>query len=235
MGAIVEIADLHFAYRRRVVFEGINIELCRGVNFIAGINGAGKTTLCRLMLGDLRPRRGTIATPGGRTGYLPQTFGYPPRFTVAEFVTHFAWLHGVPRNVRASRVHEALDVVGLADRADDKMGALSGGMLRRAGIAQALVHQPELVLLDEPTVGLDPRQRVELRALLQQLGNTTTLAVSTHLLEDVAVIGGHVVVLHDGTVRFSGTATEMAAHAADGAGSLDQAFLTLTAREEKVA
>jgi ABC-2 type transport system ATP-binding protein len=235
MGAIVQITDLHFAYHRRAVFEGIDIELCRGVNFIAGINGAGKTTLCRLMLGDLRPRRGAIVTPGGRTGYLPQTFGYPPRFTVAEFVTHFAWLHGVPRNVRANRVHEALDMVGLADRSDDRMGALSGGMLRRAGIAQALVHQPELVLLDEPTVGLDPRQRVDLRGLLQQLGDTTTLVVSTHLLEDVAAIGGHVVVLHDGTVRFSGTSTEMAAHATDGSGSLDQAFLTLTATEEKVA
>ncbi len=235
MGTIVEIKDLHFGYRRRAVFEGINIELSLGVNFIAGINGAGKTTLCRLMLGDLRPLRGTIGAPGGSTGYLPQAFGYPPRFTVAEFVTHFAWLHGVPRKLRASRVQEALNLVGLAQRAEERMGALSGGMLRRAGIAQALVHQPQLVLLDEPTVGLDPRQRVDLRSLLTQLGATTTLVVSTHLLEDVAAIGGHVVVLHEGTVRFSGSATEMAAHAEDGSGSLDKAFLTLTATEEKVA
>ncbi|MGW2292635.1 ATP-binding cassette domain-containing protein [Streptomyces phaeochromogenes] len=219
-------SGLDFGFRKRPLFEGVSLELDPGVNFIVGANGAGKTTLFRLILGDLKPRKGSIYIPSGKVGYLPQSFGHPPRFTVEEFVTHFAWLHGVPRKDRPRAVQDAITAVGLEARAGDRMGHLSGGMLRRAGIAQALVHRPVLVLLDEPTTGLDPRQRADLRNLLVQLGESTTLVVNTHLLEDVAAIGGHIVVLDAGTIRFTGSISDLAEHG--GSGSLDQAFLALT-------
>jgi ABC-2 type transport system ATP-binding protein len=236
--AAVRVRGIQFAYGRRRLFDGLDVAVPRGLTFVVGLNGAGKTTLFRLLLGDLRPQWGNIETsgltgPDMRTaiGYLPQSFGFPPRYTVAEFVAHFAWLHGVARRQRSAAVMEAMERVGLAEHARDRMGTLSGGMLRRAGIAQALVHQPPLVLLDEPTAGLDPRQRLDLRGLFGNLAEAVTLVVSTHLLEDVAAVGGNVVVLHEGSLRFVGSVSEMAAYAVDESGHgsvLDRAFLALT-------
>ncbi|MGC5033811.1 ATP-binding cassette domain-containing protein [Micromonospora sp. DT229] len=216
----------------------MSVQFPAGLTFLVGVNGAGKTTLFRLLLGDLKPHHGQVLVPAsagrGRLGYLPQAFGFPPRLTVAEFVAHFAWLQGVPRRQRPARVREALERVNLADRAGDRMGTLSGGMLRRAGIAQALVHRPELLLLDEPTVGLDPKQRVDLRGLFTDLAAQTTVVVSTHLLEDVAAVGGHAVLLDEGEVRFAGSVADLTeiGDRAEGQGSpLDRAFLTLTTKE----
>jgi ABC-2 type transport system ATP-binding protein len=223
---------VHFGYRGRRVFEGISAELTPGMNFVAGLNGAGKTTLFRLILGELRPQHGAISNASrGQIGYLPQAFGYPPRFTLRQFVEHFAWLHRVPARQRAPRAETALDRVGLTERSGDRMGTLSGGMLRRAGIAQALVHDPQILLLDEPTAGLDPRQQLELRALLPELAASMTVVVGTHLLDDVSAIGGRVILLADGTARFSGDATDLSQLASDGSGSLHRAFLDLTAAE----
>jgi ABC-2 type transport system ATP-binding protein len=240
----VRLRGVEFGFGRTDLFTGLDLALPRGLTFLVGVNGAGKTTLFRLMLGDLRPSRGTIEIPGlagtpvrSAIGYLPQSFGFPPRFTVTDFVAHLAWLRGVDRRRRPALVRAAIARVGLTERAGDRMGTLSGGMLRRAGIAQALVHEPPLVLLDEPTVGLDPRQRMDLRDVFRTLATTVTLVVSTHLLEDVAALGGHVAVLHEGRLRFTGSVDEMAAHAGDdqgGGSTLDRAFLALTATEEAV-
>lgn len=237
---VVRIRELTFGYRTRTVFRDFNLDLRAGMNFVVGLNGAGKTTLFRLLLGDLTGRRGTVevhgtveatGTPGSTRpagiGYLPQSFGFPPRFTVTEFVMHFAWLRGVARGSRREYARTAIERVGLTGHAQDRMGTLSGGMLRRAGIAQAIVHQPKLVLLDEPTVGLDPRQRVGLRTLFTTMATDTTLVVSTHLLEDVAAVGGNVSVLDEGELRFTGPVADMARLGSDEPG-LDAAFLALT-------
>lgn len=230
-GPVVRIRGLTFGYRARTtVLADFDLDFHAGMNFVVGVNGAGKTTLFRLLLGDLTGRQGTIevaGTTGGARpagiGYLPQAFGFPPRFTVTEFVTHFAWLRGVARGLRAEYARQAIAHVELTGHAHDRMGTLSGGMLRRAGIAQAIVHRPRLVLLDEPTAGLDPRQRVGLRSLFTTLAADTTLVVSTHLLEDVAAVGGYVSMLHDGQLRYTGPVADLA----DGSG-LDSAFLAMT-------
>lgn len=233
-GVSIRLRRLAFSFRNRAVFNALDLDISGGLTFVVGVNGAGKTTLFRLILGDLKARHGEITLPDAvarhqRFGYLPQAFGFPPRFTVTEFVAHLAWLRGVRSSERRELVREALARTGLDARRDDRMGSLSGGMLRRAGVAQALVHRPKLVLLDEPTVGLDPRQRMDLRKLVGELAAGITMIISTNMLEDVAVVGGNVVVLHEGVVRFTGTAEQMATMAGSGSGSdLDRAFLALT-------
>jgi ABC-2 type transport system ATP-binding protein len=196
---------------RRMAVDGLDLSLGTGVHGLLGPNGAGKTTLIRSLATVLRPAGGTLellgTSLGGATdlrelrrriGYLPQDFGYYKRFTVREFVEYMAWLKEVPRRDIPAAVQRAVERVGLADRADDRMRTLSGGMVRRAGIAQAIVNDPRILLLDEPTVGLDPAQRLRFRELLQELGTDTCVLVSTHLVEDVAAACTAVVLLAAG-------------------------------------
>ncbi|MBD0671466.1 ATP-binding cassette domain-containing protein [Streptomyces sp. CBMA156] len=202
--------------RRRAV-DGIDLDLGTGVHGLLGPNGAGKTTLIRTLATVLTPHGGELELLGGarrgrgelralrrRLGYLPQAFGHYRRFTVREFVEYMAWLKEVPGHRAADAVQHAIDRVDLTGRADDRMGSLSGGMLRRAGIAQAIVNDPDILLLDEPTVGLDPAQRMEFRALLRGIGEQSCVLVSTHLVEDVAAACTSVVLIDEGGTVFAG-------------------------------
>ncbi|MFG2988188.1 ATP-binding cassette domain-containing protein [Streptomyces sp. NPDC048257] len=210
--------------RNRMAVDGLDLSLGTGVHGLLGPNGAGKTTLIRALATVLRPAAGELEllgeSTGGlgehralrrRIGYLPQEFGYYKRFTVREFVEYMAWLKEVPAADIPAAVQRAVERVGLADRADERMKALSGGMVRRAGIAQAVVNDPAILLLDEPTVGLDPAQRLRLRELLQELGMDTCVVVSTHLVEDVAAACTDVVLFAEGRLVFQGTPGELAA------------------------
>ncbi|MFC4080411.1 ABC transporter ATP-binding protein, partial [Amycolatopsis samaneae] len=201
---------------RRMAVDGLDLALGTGVHGLLGPNGAGKTTLIRALATVLRPAEGSLDLLGlpatgnprevrRKLGYLPQDFGFYPRFTVREFVTYLAWLKEMSKVDIPAAVQRAIEKVGLADRADDRMKTLSGGMLRRAGIAQAIVNSPELVLLDEPTVGLDPAQRVEFRGLLRELGEHSCVVVSTHLVEDVAAACTDVVLIASGRLVWQGT------------------------------
>ena len=151
---------------------------------------------------------------------MPQLFGFYPRFTVREFVEYMAWLKEMPARDIPAAVQRAIDRVDLADRADDRMRTLSGGMVRRVGLAQAIVNDPELLLLDEPTAGLDPEQRMAFRALLRQLGADTCVVVSTHLVEDVAAACTGVVLMDEARIVFRGGLAELeaAGNAGDDAG-----------------
>ncbi len=203
--------------------DGVSLQFGPGVLGLLGPNGAGKTTLLRMLATVLPPSSGQIRLldrdPRNaaqrrevrrRLGYLPQNLGYYPAFTVTEFVEYFALLKDVP----ASRVHKAVAVaverVDLGAKAKARLRTLSGGMLRRVGIAQAIVNDPELLLLDEPTAGLDPEQRVGFRALLRDLGQAATVVVSTHLVEDVGAACSEVAVLDAGHIVFRGTPAELA-------------------------
>ncbi|MEU8517627.1 ATP-binding cassette domain-containing protein [Kitasatospora sp. NPDC048722] len=212
------------AGRRKLAVDGLDLALGTGTHGLLGPNGAGKTTLIRALATVLRPAAGSLellGTPVGalgdhralrrRIGYLPQEFGYYKRFTVREFVEYMAWLKEVPKADIPGAVQRAVERVGLADRADHRMKTLSGGMVRRAGIAQAIVNDPAVLLLDEPTVGLDPAQRLRLRELLQELGREACVIVSTHLVEDVAAACSDVVLFADGRLVFQGTPEALAA------------------------
>jgi ABC-type multidrug transport system ATPase subunit len=208
---------------RRLAVDGLDLRLGRGVHGLLGPNGAGKTTLIRSLATVLRPASGTLElfgrsvagqvdlrAPRRSLGYLPQDFGYYKRFTVREFVEYVAWLKEMPKRDIPGAVQRAVERVGLADRADDRLKTLSGGMVRRAGIAQAIVNDPELLLLDEPTAGLDPGQRVRFRELVQELGADSCVVVSTHLVEDVAAACSDVVLIAGGKLVFQGTPAQLA-------------------------
>jgi ABC-2 type transport system ATP-binding protein len=219
----VEVEGLVLSYGARRALDGLDLELGAGVHGLLGPNGAGKTTLIRVLATVARPHSGSVRLLGHdltnqatlrevrrRIGYLPQSFGYYPRFTVREFVEYFAWLKEVRASSVPAAVDRALERVDLLDRADDRMKSLSGGMIRRVGIAQALVNSPDVLLLDEPTTGLDPEQRVSFRELIRQVGVDACVLVSTHLVEDVATACRAVTVMWSGRAVFAGTPEELA-------------------------
>ena len=223
----VEVRGLVRTFRRTRAVAGVDLSIGPGVFGLLGPNGAGKTTLLRTLATVSRPDSGAVTLLGRdpadhrqrreirrRLGYLPQTLSYYPAFTVDEFVEYFALLKEMPREQVPGAVARAIDRVGLAGRARSRLRTLSGGMLRRAGIAQAIVNDPQLLLLDEPTAGLDPEQRVEFRALLREIGTKSTVVVSTHLVEDVGAACTQVALMLAGRVVFTGTPGELVARGA---------------------
>jgi ABC-2 type transport system ATP-binding protein len=224
----VDITDLTRRFGRNQAVAGVTLQAGPGVFGLLGPNGAGKTSLLRMMATVIPPSSGSMRLldrdPGSfdsrreirrRLGYLPQSLGYYPSFTVAEFVEYFALLKDMPPRRIPSAVATAIERVDLGAKARAKLRTLSGGMLRRVGIAQAIVNGPELLLLDEPTAGLDPEQRVQFRALLRDLGQQATVLVSTHLVEDVGAACTEVALMDAGRIVFRGTPAELAAKGTD--------------------
>lgn len=235
-------------YRGRLVLDGLDLALGPGVTALLGPNGAGKTTLMRTLATVQPPIEGTVTigdtvVSDERTarrvrrqiGYLPQAFGWDPGMRVGDFVEYAAWLREIPARDCPRAVEEALRHVDLVDRRRDRLSRLSGGMCRRAGIAWAVVGAPGLVILDEPTAGLDPRQRLQFRRIVTGLPDTTVL-LSTHLIDDVAAACDRVVVLHGGRLRFDGSVADMEARACDGLPGhtpLERAYMELLPEEER--
>ncbi|MER5768499.1 ABC transporter ATP-binding protein [Streptomyces sp. NPDC001985] len=222
MSTPVRVDGLTVRHRRTVALDAVALEFGRGVHGLLGPNGAGKTSLIRVLATVAAPAAGRVELLGRdvsahreraevrrRLGYLPQEFGFYPGFTVREFVSYIAWLKEMAPDTVPGAVETAVERVGLADRIDAKVRTLSGGMVRRVGIAQAIVNEPELLLLDEPTAGLDPEQRVEFRALLREVGTSATVIVSTHLVEDVAAACGRVTLIESGRVAYRGSTEEL--------------------------
>jgi ABC-2 type transport system ATP-binding protein len=233
----VDTTDLTRRFGRTHAVAGVSLQAGAGVFGLLGPNGAGKTSLLRMLATVLPPTSGRLRLldrdPGSyarrreirrRLGYLPQNLGYYPGFTVAEFVEYFALLKDMPAGQVPRAVAAAVEHVGLGDKARTKLRTLSGGMLRRAGIAQAIVNGPELLLLDEPTAGLDPEQRVAFRALLRDLGQRATVIVSTHLVEDVGAACTEVALMEAGKIVFHGTPDELTARG-EGTGAAGDAPL----------
>ncbi|GAA1775183.1 ABC transporter ATP-binding protein [Luedemannella helvata] len=212
---------LHYGSTRAL--EDVGFALRPGTTGLLGPNGAGKTTLLRILATALLPRSGDLsilgydpATPEGRLavrrrlGFLPQNPGYYAHFTAFDFVDYVAILKEMSdRASRREEVRRVLEQVGLTADAGKRLRTLSGGMRQRVGLAAALIGDPPLLILDEPTVGLDPEQRLRFRELLAELGETRTVLLSTHQTEDVIMVCQQVVVLHQGRVRYDGTPADL--------------------------
>jgi ABC-2 type transport system ATP-binding protein len=228
MTATVSLNHLTRTYGSQRAVDDVSLELGQGVTGLLGPNGAGKTTLLRILATVLAPTSGDVRCLGhdpgqaaGRLairrklGYFPQEPGYYMNFTAFDFVDYVAILKEMTdRAARRDEVRRALDRVGLTDVMHKRIKALSGGMRRRVIIAQALLGDPELLVLDEPTTGLDPEQRLRFRELISEIAERHTVVLSTHQTEDVAALCQRVVVMNKGQVLFDGTTLEMADHAA---------------------
>ena len=201
-------------FQNKVAVDGVSLRLHNGVFGLLGTNGAGKTTLMRMLCGIMQPTSGTITFDGmdvceeeyrAILGYLPQDFGYYPEFTAMDFLLYMAALKGLPKQVAKRRANELLELVGLQDRSRKKIKTFSGGMKQRLGIAQALLNHPKLLILDEPTAGLDPKERVRFRNLIKQLGKDTIVLLSTHIVSDIEHIADEVLIMKNGALIYNGT------------------------------
>lgn len=193
-------------YKNKIAVDRISLTMQKGIYGLLGANGAGKTTLMRMICGILRPDSGEIFYDGmhvgeegyrNMLGYLPQEFGYYPGYTPRQFLRYVAALQCIPRKEADQRISELLELVGLSDAEHKKMRQLSGGMRQRVGIAQAMLNDPRLLILDEPTAGLDPRERVRFRNLIHSLAEDRIVILSTHIVSDIETIAGQIVMLRD--------------------------------------
>jgi ABC-2 type transport system ATP-binding protein len=204
-------------YGPKIAVDRISLTLTPGVTGLLGANGAGKTTLMRMLCGILRPTSGSISldgldvsTEGYRAvlGYLPQDFGYYPSFSALDFLLYLGALKGMERKQAKERSLELLEVVGLGEVARKKIRTFSGGMKQRLGIAQALLNHPKLLILDEPTAGLDPKERVRFRTLIEEQGKESIVLLSTHIVSDVEHIAGRILMVKDGQLIYDGSAAD---------------------------
>lgn len=220
------LADCRYSYRRwnNPVLDGLDYRLPDGLTVLLGPNGAGKSTLLRLAAGVANPRAGTVTLDGvpshtrryrGDVAWMPQTINPVPSLTAREYVAYIGWLKGLNRTDAWTRAAQALSRVELDDLADTRTTRLSGGQLRRVGVAGALVHEARVLLLDEPTAGMDPRQRRVFRDTLNTLTDDVRVLMSTHDVADLAEEADHVTVLDAGRILHTGTTDSFLAHAPD--------------------
>lgn len=205
-------------YKNKIAVDRVSLALCPGVYGLLGANGAGKTTLMRMICGVLKPTSGAVMLDGMEAsaeeyrkvlGYLPQDFGYYPNFTGMDFLIYMAVLKGLRKSAAKKKSKELIDLVGLKDMAKKKIQTYSGGMKQRLGIAQALLNNPRLLVLDEPTAGLDPKERVRFRELLAEIGKENIVILSTHIVSDIEQIADRVLMIKDGQLIFNGARDEI--------------------------
>lgn len=193
---MLTVDNLSKIFGKKTVLDNISVQLTHGVYGLLGPNGSGKTTFMRCVAGIYR-YNGRIITPSN-VGYLPQKFGAFRELTVYEVLEYFAELKGIPSNRQGRDIHDCLEDVNLWERHSDKVKTLSGGMIRRLGVAQALLGNPELILVDEPTAGLDPEERLRFKNLISQHREDCTILISTHIVEDVEALCDHIIILSHG-------------------------------------
>ena len=200
-------------YKNKIAVDRFSAALHTGVTGLLGANGAGKTTLMRMICGVITPTGGEITYNGipvseeryrSVLGYLPQEFGCYPEFSGRDFLLYFAALKGMPKNEAIIRSEELLETVGLTDVSKKRVRTYSGGMKQRLGIAQALLNRPQVLILDEPTAGLDPMERVRFRELIREIGKSSIVLLSTHIVSDVEHIADHILMMKDGQLLWQG-------------------------------
>lgn len=209
-------------YSNKIAVDNLSITLKPGVIGLLGANGAGKTTLMRMICGILKPSKGEITFKDTDVyfnvheemyrdilGYLPQDFGYYPNFTGKDFLMYMASLKGLEKSSAKRKIDELLKIVNLEKSANKKIKTYSGGMKQRLGIAQAVLNNPKILVLDEPTAGLDPKERVRFRNLIAELGKDSIVILSTHIVSDVEYIADRIIMMKNGNLIFDGKTTEI--------------------------
>lgn len=205
-------------FLEKIAVDRVSLSMKPGVYGLLGANGAGKTTLLRMICGVLTPDSGEISLDRFSVreeeyrnclGYLPQKFGYYPNFTAWDFLMYMAALKGIPRNRAKVRIEELLEAVNLKGLEKKKIAAFSGGMKQRLGIAQALLNNPKLLVLDEPTAGLDPKERVKFRNMISRLGKERIVILSTHIVSDVEYIADEILLMKEGSILHKGSLPEI--------------------------
>lgn len=213
-------------YNSQVAVKDLEFTMEKGIYGLLGTNGAGKTTLMRMICTLMKPSRGSITCDGKdifemggayrrMIGYLPQNFGFYPDLSAREYLKYIAEIKGLRPAVAKDRIEMLLEKIGLKDTGKKKLKAFSGGMIRRVGIAQAVLNDPEILVLDEPTAGLDPNERIRFRNLITELAEKRMVILSTHIVSDVEFIANRIMLMKNGRFSFIGTAEELVGLVAD--------------------
>lgn len=234
----LKLTELTKRFQDTTAVDHISCTLTSGVYGLLGVNGAGKTTLMRMLCTLFKPTEGRITWDGTDIfemdreyrkllGYLPQDFGYYPDFSVQDYLLYIASIKGLRPAYAKQRAALLLDQVGLAKVKNRKMKKLSGGMKRRAGIAQAMLNNPRILIMDEPTAGLDPNERIRFRNLISELAADRLVLLSTHIVSDIEYIAKEILMMKQGQLCVSGTADELIA-------SMDEKVWTVRVKSDSV-
>lgn len=213
-------------FKKKKALDSFTVQIGKGVYGLLGPNGAGKTTLMRCICGLYRVDSGSIErTAHSAVGYLPQKFGMFRELTVYEMMEYFATLKDIDKKNQTQQIERCVEEVNLSDRMYDRIATLSGGMVRRLGIAQALLGDPEFILFDEPTAGLDPEERMRFKNILAHIKGNNTIIISTHIVSDVEAVCGNILIMDSGRLVASGSGAQIA-------GLAEQKVYLVPAREE---
>ncbi|MCQ2461947.1 MAG: ABC transporter ATP-binding protein [Clostridia bacterium] len=216
----LEIDGVTKKYREKTAVNNLSVTLTDGIYALLGANGSGKTTLMRMIADVLQPDEGEIRLDGEKIqtlgaayrnliGYLPQNFGYYKDFTAEDFLFYFCAVKGINGRYRKTRTQELLKYVGLYNERKKKIKAFSGGMRQRLGIAEAMLNNPSVLILDEPTAGLDPKERLRFRGMVAELSRDRIIIYATHIVSDISFIADRVLVMKDGGIALQGTVKEL--------------------------